>query len=286
MWTVVKDAIELLNTTFSTTYENKEHFEENKKNLPLVLEFWLFVNWTNEFQNFKQGLQTKSSQINCRNPTLAKCEDETHSQSWGFGVLRDSRMFRVRHQGKKTSPWGVLGVIGKVLKCRCPKWPRIGHLDIYNPSYGQKKGVKLPIWLPATKSRESTCSRRALGECDTTLKSSRRGLQVWFRPRPDWRSGREAMMSQNPRSPKPGQFRDFTLGVPGQTTTWVWARRSNAENTIGRMVVTPPESGSWCVMWVRVSPSLIPTPNACKMNSNQLVLVLDAGSWPNSLIFS
>jgi hypothetical protein len=38
----------------------------------------------------------------CRNPTLTKCEDETHtSQSWGFGVLRDSRMFGVRHQGAK-----------------------------------------------------------------------------------------------------------------------------------------------------------------------------------------
>ncbi len=26
------------------------------------------------------------------------------------------------------------------MKCRCPKWPRIGHLDICNPSYEQKKG--------------------------------------------------------------------------------------------------------------------------------------------------
>jgi hypothetical protein len=43
-------------------------------------------------------------------------------------------------KGKNTSPWGVLGVIGKVLKCRCPKWPRIGHLNICSPSYGQKKG--------------------------------------------------------------------------------------------------------------------------------------------------
>jgi hypothetical protein len=43
-------------------------------------------------------------------------------------------------KGKNTSPWGVLGVIGKVLKCRCPKWPRIGHLDIFSPSYGQKNG--------------------------------------------------------------------------------------------------------------------------------------------------
>jgi hypothetical protein len=41
---------------------------------------------------------------------------------------------------QNTSPWGVLGVIGKVLKCKCPKWPRIGHLDICSPSYRQKKG--------------------------------------------------------------------------------------------------------------------------------------------------
>jgi hypothetical protein len=34
----------------------------------------------------------------------------------------------------------VLDVIGKVLKFKCPKWPRMSHLDIYNPSYGQKKG--------------------------------------------------------------------------------------------------------------------------------------------------
>jgi len=79
----------------------------------------------------------------CRNPTLAKCGGEAqHSQSWGFGVLRDSRMFRVRQQGQNTSHWGVLCVIGKVLKRRYRKWPRIGHLDICSPSYEQKKGWK------------------------------------------------------------------------------------------------------------------------------------------------
>jgi hypothetical protein len=41
---------------------------------------------------------------------------------------------------QNTSHWGVLGVIGKVLKRRYRKWPRIGHLDICSPSYGQKKG--------------------------------------------------------------------------------------------------------------------------------------------------
>jgi len=43
-------------------------------------------------------------------------------------------------KAQNTSHWGVRGVIGKVLKRRYRKWPRIGHLDICSPSYGQKKG--------------------------------------------------------------------------------------------------------------------------------------------------
>jgi hypothetical protein len=43
-------------------------------------------------------------------------------------------------RGQHTSHWGILYVIGKVLKSKCPKWPRMSHLDICSPSYGQKKG--------------------------------------------------------------------------------------------------------------------------------------------------
>ncbi len=46
---------------------------------------------------------------------------------------------------QNTSHWGVLGVIEKVLKRRYRKWPHISHLDIYSPSYGQKKGRE-SIW--------------------------------------------------------------------------------------------------------------------------------------------
>ncbi len=77
----------------------------------------------------------------CRNPTLAKCEDEIHTPKVGdlesFGT---PKFLEFDNKGQNTLPLGVLGVIRKVLKCRCPKWPRIGHLDIYSPSYGQKKG--------------------------------------------------------------------------------------------------------------------------------------------------
>ncbi len=36
--------------------------------------------------------------------------------------------------------WRVLYINEKLLKLRCLKWARITHLDIWNTSYGQKKG--------------------------------------------------------------------------------------------------------------------------------------------------
>ncbi len=43
-------------------------------------------------------------------------------------------------RGQNTLHCCVPYTIGKVLKCRCPKWPRMSHLDICSPSYGQKRG--------------------------------------------------------------------------------------------------------------------------------------------------
>jgi hypothetical protein len=64
--------------------------------------------------------------------TLRKSEDLESSGTLEFLEL-DSKAQNTLH-------WGVLGVIGKVLKRKYRKWPRIGHLDICSPSYGQKKG--------------------------------------------------------------------------------------------------------------------------------------------------
>jgi hypothetical protein len=43
-------------------------------------------------------------------------------------------------RGQNSSPWRVPYIIGKLLKFKCLKWAHIAHLDIYNTSYGQKKG--------------------------------------------------------------------------------------------------------------------------------------------------
>jgi hypothetical protein len=141
-------------------------------------------------------------------PTLGKVRD-LESSGTPEGLELDSK-------GQNTSHWGVLGVIGKVLKRRYRKCPRIGNSDICSPSYGQKKG------------RESN------------WQFDSRPLKVEDRPLPDvrfeyatWRwkdldegynfgldlvaiklCSRELWRFKVPRVP-PGQFRDSISGVLG-----------------------------------------------------------------------
>jgi hypothetical protein len=78
---------------------------------------------------------------NVATPLWAKCEGEAHTpKSGNLESFRTLDNLELELKGQNTSHWGVLGVIGKVLKCKCLNWPRIGHLDIYSSSYGQKKG--------------------------------------------------------------------------------------------------------------------------------------------------
>jgi hypothetical protein len=74
-----------------------------------------------------------------------------------------------------------------------------GHLQ---PKLWAKEGpgVKLAVWLPTTKSRESTSSRRLQKECDGALQSSRGELQLWFRPHSNRRSEPGDMSVQSPES--------------------------------------------------------------------------------------
>jgi hypothetical protein len=161
-----------------------------------------------------------------------------------------------------------------------PSHSRFGHLQ---PKLWAKEGpgVKLAVWLPTTKSRESTRSRCPIRECDTPLERSRRGLQLRFIPRRDPRSGRGVMPSQSPGSPELGHlggFRDSNLGVPGIWAIWMWVRQSVAEYTIGSMVMAYSQARGVVCPSESECPWLVPTPKGPRMNSNQLVLVCDAGS--------
>jgi hypothetical protein len=151
-------------------------------------------------------------------------------------------------------------------------------------------GVKLAVWLPTTKSRESTCSRRALRECDMALESSLQGLQVWFRPRPDRRSGRGATKPQSPGSPNQDSFgtplresrekKPFGCHSRGQTQSilqgvWWWhfpspGRGVSCESELARGLSQHQMHAEWvltnlCWFWMQVCdqiawslPGLIP----------------------------
>ncbi len=74
-------------------------------------------------------------------PLWAKCEGEARTPE--NGKLESSETpenSELDCRGKISSLLTDLDVIGKFLKCKCPKWPRMSHLDICNPSYGRKKG--------------------------------------------------------------------------------------------------------------------------------------------------
>jgi hypothetical protein len=78
----------------------------------------------------------------------------------------------------------------------------------------ERPGVKLAVWLPTTKSRESTFSRNPNWECNTALERSRQGLQLWFRPRRDRALQSGVMAVQSSGSPA-GTISGLHFGSPG-----------------------------------------------------------------------
>ncbi len=72
---------------------------------------------------------------------MEQWEDDTHTPETGTwkstGTLKTSEF---DCKGQNTSHWGVFYIIGKLSKCKCRKWARMIHLDIYSTSYNKKKG--------------------------------------------------------------------------------------------------------------------------------------------------
>jgi len=72
-------------------------------------------------------------------------------REWTFTFLRQLPLWEMESRwtpktlesdckGQNSMACGVLYIIGKLLEFKFLKWARITHLDIWNTSYGQKKG--------------------------------------------------------------------------------------------------------------------------------------------------
>jgi hypothetical protein len=163
-------------------------------------------------------------------PTLGKVEDLESSGT--------PECLELDSKEKNTSHWGVLGVIGKVLKRRYRKCPRIGNSDICSPSYGQKKGRESnwqfdsrPLKVrnrPLPDVRFESAIRR-WKDVDEGYNFGLDLIEIQFCGRELWRF----KVSGVP----PGQFRDSISGVPGICAVRMPPPRRGAENTIGSKVM-------------------------------------------------
>jgi hypothetical protein len=78
--------------------------------------------------------------IFCHNPTLG----HSHSRKMGLGSPLGLPKTQNSIAGAKTPHIEVFFyIVGNFLKCKCPKWPHMKHLDISSTSYNRKKGQKL-----------------------------------------------------------------------------------------------------------------------------------------------
>jgi hypothetical protein len=114
-------------------------------------------------------------------PLWDRCEGEAHTPESGKSEsFRTPKNSELEFRGQNTSHWGVPYTIGKVLKCKCPKWPRMSHLDICSSSYGQKNGQESNWTSSLTPDHKKSGIDLFLTSAagDTALKSSRRELQV------------------------------------------------------------------------------------------------------------
>jgi hypothetical protein len=190
-------------------------------------------------------------------------------------------------KAKNTLQWGVIGVIGKVLKLRYQKWPRIGHLDICNPRYGQNKGRE-SNWQ--FDSRTLKVANRPLPDLriESAIRFSK-DLDEGYKFGSDLvaiRLGIRELWAPEVSGLHPGQFRD-NFGTP----TWESEEKEpfgcSPQNVAQRILYggrwwLPPSPGRG-VSCGPTCPWLVPTPKGvpeCKLTT--WWFVLDAES---SLIY-
>jgi hypothetical protein len=142
----------------------------------------------------------------------------------------------------------------------------------------ERPGVKLVVWLPTIKSRESTQFPYVQVMWHIPLESSWRGLQLCFRPHLDRRSTHKVMELQSCRSPN---FENF--GIPKwilrQKAIWMWASWRGTKYTIRGKVMAPPKFGPWWILWIWVCSWFVLTPKMLKLCTIRFVLVLCKSMW-------
>jgi hypothetical protein len=173
-------------------------------------------------------------------------------------------MFKAQQQGPKhLNAW----CHGKVLKRRYWTWPRIGHLDISSPSYGQKKGWEsnLKVGNRPLPDIRFECATWHWKDLDEGYNFGSDLVMIRLCSRELW--------APKVSGVRPRQFRDSISRVPRICAIWMYPPLRAAENTLWGKVVASPESRPWWVLCVKV-PVACPNTQGCfQMLTNLFWLV-------------
>jgi hypothetical protein len=183
-------------------------------------------------------------------------------------------------RGQNSMAGCTLYINEKVLKCRCPKWARIAHLDIWNTSYGQKK------------ARESN-SRDSVSFDSRPLKVGNRPKILGCRKRATycWKGLDETYNFALDGKSIGGLFRKLwsfkAAGVPkmrdfgtptresresrDKMAIWMPPPRRVTKYTIRGKVVASPKVRAVVSLVCPCCPWLVPTPKGSRMSSNHFV---------------
>jgi hypothetical protein len=148
---------------------------------------------------------------------VGECENElSHSQvelpRWELESLWTPKSSESNWKEQNPSSWGVIYIIGKLLKRRCPKWARMTIWTFATQVMAKKKvESQIGSWLPTIGSWGSIQFPFVQVVCDMPLESSRWRLQLRFRLHPNCRFAQEVMNLQSCGSPNLSNF---------ETPTW------------------------------------------------------------------
>jgi hypothetical protein len=125
----------------------------------------------------------------------------------------------------------------------------MAHLDIWNTSYGQKKG------------RESNCQIDSwplkVGNRPNFLVCMWRAICHWKSLDKGYNFTSNLILIEGFHT-KLWPYK--VAGVPRQNVIWMWASWRGTKYIMRGKVVASPKSGPWWVLWVQVCPWLVLTP--------------------------
>jgi hypothetical protein len=180
---------------------------------------------------------------------LKECEDEIHIPeigTWESSGTPETSEFN--YKGQNTLYWNVLYIIRKLSKCRCRKFPCMGHLDICGTSYGKKKGRESNWQFDSRPLKVRNWPD--LGACGWNV------IHCWKSLKESYKFASNLIsiegLSKELWPHKVSGVQTETISrLLLRSSIWMWVPRRGTKYTIWGKVLASLESGPLRVLWVQ-----------------------------------